>query len=77
MKTEKTYNDGWGCVPELFEAVKELEAIDTFKYEIKNCVRVSGLDNMVYEMKEILQNVLDKLDEVNTEVEYKTIEDHD
>jgi len=77
MKTEKTYNDGWGCVPQLQEAIEELEAIDTFKYEIKNCVRVSGLDNMVYEMKEILQNVLDKLDEVNTEVEYKTIEDHD
>ena len=77
MKTEKTYEDGWGCVPELQEAVEELEAIDTFKYEIKNCVRRSSLDYMVDEMKEILQNVLDKLDEIDTEVEYKTIEDHD
>ena len=76
MKTEKTYEEGWDCVPELFEAVKELEAIDTFKYEIKNCVRVSNLDNMVYEMKEILHNVLEKLDEIDTDVEHKTVEDY-
>ena len=77
MKTEKTYEEGWDCVPKLFEAVKELEAIDTFKYEIKNCVRVSSLDDMMYEMKDILINVLEKLDEVDTEVEYKTIEDNE
>jgi hypothetical protein len=77
MKTEKTYDDGWNCVPELLEAVEELEAIDTFKYEIKNCERSSNLYVMVEEMKHILQNVLDKLDEVDTEVEYKTMEDND
>ena len=77
MKTEKTYDDSWNCVPELLEAVEELEAIDTFKYEIKNCVRESSLDYMVDEMKEILQNVLDKLDEIEMEVEYKTVEDYD
>ena len=44
----KTHEDGWGCVPELQQAVKELETIDTFKYEIKNCVRVSSLNDMVH-----------------------------
>ena len=75
MAVEETYEDGWDCVPELQEAVEELEAIDTFKYEIKNCVRRSSLDYMVDEMKEILQNVLDKLDEIDTEVEYKTVKE--
>ena len=73
----KTHEDGWDCIPELREAVEDLEAIDTFKYEIKNCVRVSSLDDMMYEMKDILINVLEKLDEVDTEVEYKTVEDND
>tara|TARA_R110000744_G_scaffold27726_4_gene67436 strand:+ start:237 stop:476 length:240 start_codon:yes stop_codon:yes gene_type:complete len=73
----KTHEDGWGCVPELQQAVKELETIDTFKYEIKNCVRVSSLNDMVYEMKDILMHALDKLDEIDTEVEYKTVEDND
>tara|TARA_R110000824_G_C14723937_1_gene625461 strand:- start:216 stop:449 length:234 start_codon:yes stop_codon:yes gene_type:complete len=77
MAVEETYEDGWGCVPELLEAVEELEEIDGFKYEIKNCVRVSSLDDMVGEMKEILINVLEKLDEIDTEVEYKTVEDND
>ena len=75
MKTKETIEDGWNCVPELLEAVEELEAIDTFKYEIKNCVRSSNLDDMVYEMRYILNNVLQKLDEVDTEVEYKTVVD--
>lgn len=73
----ETYEEGWDCIPELQQAVKELEHIDTFKYEIKKCVRVSSLDDMVGEMKDILMNVLDKLDEVDTEVEYKTVEYND
>ena len=73
----KTHEDGWDCIPELREAVEDLEAIDTFKYEIKNCVRVSSLDDMMYEMKDILINVLEKLDEIDTEVEYRTVKDND
>ncbi len=75
MAVEETYEDGWDCVPELQEAVEELETIGYLKYEIKNCVRESSLDYMVDEMKEILQNVLDKLDEIDTDVEYKTVEE--
>ena len=77
MAVEETYEDGADCIRELREVVEELEAIDTFKYEIKNCVRSSKLDDMIYEMKEILINVLEKLDEIDTEVEYKTVEDND
>jgi len=77
MKSKETIEDGWNCVPELLEAIEELEAINDFKYEIKNCVRVSSLYGMVEEMKHILQNVLDKLDEVDTEVEYTTVDDNE
>ena len=77
MAVEETYEDGWGCVPELLEAVEELEEIDTFKYEIKNCARINHTNYLVDEMKEILINVLEKLDEIDTEVEYKTVEDND
>ena len=73
----KTHEEGWDCIPELQEVVEELEAIDTFKYEIKHCARVSSLNDMVYEMKDILMHALDKLDEIDTEVEYKTVEYHD
>tara|TARA_R110002051_G_scaffold324640_2_gene422898 strand:+ start:305 stop:538 length:234 start_codon:yes stop_codon:yes gene_type:complete len=73
MAVEETYEDGWDCVPELQEAVEELKSIGYLKYEIENCVRESRLDHMVDDMKEILQNVLDKLDEIDTEVEYKTV----
>ena len=77
MKSKETIEDGWNCVPELLEAIEELEAINDFKYEIKNCERSSNLYVMVEEMKDILQNVLDKLDEVNTEVEYTTVDDNE
>ena len=77
MAVEETYEDGWGCVPELLEAVEELEEIDAFKYEIKNCVRINHTNYLVDEMKEILINVLEKLDEIDTEVEYRTVKDND
>ena len=77
MAVEETYEDGWGCVPELLEAVEELEEIDEFKYEIKNCVRINHTNYLVDEMKEILINVLEKLDEIDTEVEYRTVKDND
>jgi len=77
MKSKETIEDGWNCVPELLEAVEELEAINDFKYEIKNCERSSNLYVMVEEMKDILQNVLDKLEEVDTEVEYTTVDDNE
>ena len=76
MKIE-THEDGWDCVPQLQQAVEELDAINNFNYEIKYGVRASTLNHMVYEMKEILNYTLNKLEEIDTEVEYKTVEDND
>ena len=47
MAVEETYEDGWGCVPELLEAVEELEEIDAFRYEIKNCARINHTNYLV------------------------------
>ena len=77
MKTEKTHEDGWGCVPQLQQAVEELDAINNFNYEIKYGVRASTLNHIVYEMRYTLNFVLELLDEIDTEVEYKTMEDND
>ena len=77
MKIEKTHEDGWDCVPQLQQAVEELDAINNFNYEIKYGVRASTLNHIVYEMRYTLNFVLELLDEIDTEVEYKTVEDHD
>ena len=72
----KTHEDGWDCIPELREAVEDLEAIDTFKYEIKNCVRASNMEYMVAEMKAHLQVAMDELDDAMV-CEYVTVEEED
>ena len=37
----ETFEDGWDCLPELKEVVETIEELDTYKYEINNCVRVT------------------------------------
>ena len=75
MSIVKTTEDGWDCVPELNEVVEILERNSTFQYEIKHCVRVASLDDMVYEMKDILEEAIEKLDQIETDREFKTVED--
>ena len=43
----ETTEDGWGCVPQLKDAVSELKFISNYIYEIDNCVRTSDLASMV------------------------------
>jgi hypothetical protein len=73
----KTIEDGWDCVPELKEAVETIEELDTYKYEINNCVRVTELDHMVSEMKNILEEALNQLEDINTDREFETVLDED
>ena len=73
----KTIEDGWDCVPELKEAVETIEELDTYKYEINNCVRVTELDHIVSEMKDLLEEALSKLEDINTDREFETVEDAD
>jgi hypothetical protein len=77
MSIVKTTEDGWDCVPELKYVVRTIESLDNYKYEINNCIRLSGLDNMITEMKELLEDALEKLDEIDPKLEFETVEDED
>tara|TARA_R110002126_G_scaffold282736_1_gene431524 strand:- start:20 stop:250 length:231 start_codon:yes stop_codon:yes gene_type:complete len=69
----KTFEDGWDCLPELKEVVETIEELDNYKYEINNCVRVTELAEMVSEMKNILEEALRQLDDINTDREFETV----
>tara|TARA_R110000796_G_scaffold10371_2_gene34487 strand:+ start:686 stop:916 length:231 start_codon:yes stop_codon:yes gene_type:complete len=72
---KETYLDGWDCEPKLQDAVKKIEELNSFNYEINNCVRATALDSMVIEMTEILENATNMLNEIDASVEFYTIED--
>ena len=73
----KTFEDGWDCLPELKEVVETIEELDSYKYEINNCVRESKLDQLVSEMKDILEEALSQLEDINTDREFETVLDED
>jgi len=73
----ETFEDGWDCLPELKEVVETIEELDTYKYEINNCVRVTELDYMVTQMKDLLEEALSKLEDINTNKEFVTVIDND
>ena len=75
MRKEETTKDGWDCVPELGNAVTEIEELRQFTYEIKNCVRLTDLGAMVEDMTYLLEQALDELSQIDTDVEYETVED--
>ena len=69
MSAIKTIEDGWGCVPELQEAVDI--------YEIKHCVRSEDLEQMVDELLGMCIDMKQKLEEIDETQEYETVEDED
>lgn len=73
----KTFEEGWDCLPELKEVVKTINELDTYKYEINNCVRATELDHMVSEMKNLLEEALSQLEDINTNTEFETVIDED
>jgi len=73
MAVIKTTEDGWDCEPKLKLAVEAIEKCHHFKYEIENCVRSSELDYMVYEMRDFLKEAVEHLDKIDTNQEFKTI----
>ena len=75
MSEIKTIEDGWDCVPELKEVVEKIEELDHYKYEINNCVREAELENMVVEMKEMMEEAIEMLDNINTDREFITVDD--
>ena len=73
----ETTEDGWGCVPQLKDAVDELEFINHYIYEIKSCVRISDLASMVEDLNETMENVKYYLSKIKVTNEYKTVFEYD
>ena len=68
----RTIEDGWGCVPELMDVVRCIDELGHDIYEIKNCVRMSDLEDMVSNMQQKLSEALNALDDIDTDREYVT-----
>ena len=77
MKTKKTMTDSWIGGRQIKEACNEIDELGHHVYEIKNCVRVSKLENIVYDMKLQLQEAINWLDEIDTDVHWETVDDYD
>jgi hypothetical protein len=73
----KTTEDGWGCVPELKQAVNAVNKTNDICYEINNCVRAHYLDHMVVEMKWALQEALEILEGIDPSEEFITVDEDD
>ena len=73
----KTTEDGWDCVPELMDVVRCIEEIGPDIYEIKHCKRVNDLEGMVYNMIDNLHDAISILKDIDTDVEYITVEEED
>ena len=77
MKT-KTEEDGWGCVPELQDAIDYIEECSSDIYEIKNCVRNSDLSDLINNIKNNLHDAIEVLDGIsNPDEEFETVFEDD
>ncbi len=75
MRTKETSADGWDCVPELRGATSLLGEIQHEIYEVNNCVRQTKLEDLVNEMISKLEDTVELLEEIDTDVEYVTVYD--
>ena len=75
MRKEIVSTDGWDCVPGLREATDRLDEIGHHVYEIEHCVRVTKLEDLVYDLKYALEEVIQILDDIDVDVEYITKEE--
>ena len=57
--------------------VKKIEELYNYKYENNNWVREPEIEEMVVNMKEMMEDAIQILDEIDVEVEYETIEDYE
>lgn len=73
MRVIETELDNWDVVPELEEALQAIDMLDTIIYEIRNNRRETPLEELVESMKEELNDALSILEEIDTEVEFKTV----
>ena len=73
MRVIETELDNWDVLPELEEALQAIDMLDTLIYEIRNNRRETPLEELVESMKEELNDALFILEEIDTEVEFKTV----
>lgn len=75
MKKLTTAN-GWECVPQ-FKYIANILNDDLAHhiYEIKNCVRTQSVEDLVLELRQGLQEALNILDTIDTDVEYETVDE--
>ena len=73
MRVVETELDNWDIVPELEEALQAVDMIDTLIYEIRNSRRETPLKELVESIKEELEDAISILEEIDTDVEYKTV----
>ncbi len=73
MRVIETELDNWDVVPELEEALQAVDMIDTLIYEIRNNRRETPLKELVESIKEELEDAISILEEIDTDVEYKTV----
>ena len=73
MRVIETELDNWEVVPELEEALQAIDMLDTLIYEIRNNRRETPLKELVESMKEELNDALSILDQIDVDVEFKTV----
>ena len=73
MRVIETELDNWDVVPELEEALQAVDMIDTLIYEIRNNRRETPLKELVESIKEELEDAISILEDIDTDVEYKTV----
>ena len=71
----KTTEDGWDCVPALKEVISEIENVDGIVYEINNCVRSTDLYTIVEELKTMAYNITEKLEAIDEDQEFETVDE--
>jgi len=71
----ETIEDGWDCVPELKEVISEIENVDGIVYEINNCVRSTDLYTIVEELKTMAYNLTEKLEAIDEDQEFETVDE--
>ena len=71
-----TRHEGWDCVPQFKKIANILnDDLGHHIYEIKNCVRKQSVEDLVLELRQGLQEALNILDTIDTDVEYETVDE--
>jgi len=54
--------DGWDDIPELNEVSSLIGELNSYKYEIDNCVKQTELNDLLHQMKEITRELEENID---------------